>query len=215
MSSVDDTSTTTDGSRPYSHTAADLGVDRASVQARETEKYGGVKIGSAFFGFMSAVGIAALLTSLLTETGVPLGLANDTTMADINDQAAAATGTAKTIGLIGAIALLVVVALAWFCVGYVTGRMARFNGTKQGLAVWLWSVVFAVVVAVLVLLFGSKFNVLSNLNLPRIPIDEGRLTTAGLIAIAAVILVSLGAALLGGKVGMAYHRRVDKAGLSA
>jgi hypothetical protein len=50
MSSVDDTSTTTDGSRPSSHTAADLGVDRASVQARQTEQHGGMKIGSACFG---------------------------------------------------------------------------------------------------------------------------------------------------------------------
>ena len=204
-----------DGSRPFQHVAADLGVDRESVHARESERYGGMKIGSAFFGFMAAVGLAALLTSLLTGTGVALGLSNNTTAAEITDQAAAGTGTAKTIGLIGAIALLVIIALAYFCGGYVAGRMARFNGTKQGLAVWLWSVFFAIVIAVLVLLFGSKFNVLSNLNLPRIPVDEGSLTTAGIIAIAAVVVVSLLAALLGGKAGMAYHRRVDKAGLVA
>ncbi|GAA2012622.1 hypothetical protein JL107_06205 [Nakamurella flavida] len=213
MSSIDDDRTTTDGARPFQHAAADLGVDRETVHARETEKYGGMKIGSAFFGFMAAIGIAALLTSLLTGTGVALGLSNNTTAAEITDQAAAATGTARTIGLIGAIALLVIIALAYFSGGYVAGRMARFNGTKQGLAVWLWSIFFAVVIAVLVLIFGSKFDVLSNLNLPRIPLDEGDVTTAGIIAIAALVIVSLGAALLGGKAGMAYHRRVDRTGL--
>ena len=88
-----------------------------------------MKIGSAFFGFMAAIGIAALLTSLLTGTGVALGLSNNTTAAEITDQAAAATGTARTIGLIGAISLLVIIAVAYFCGGYVAGRMARFNGT--------------------------------------------------------------------------------------
>lgn len=213
MTTSDD-STPTDGSRPFRHVAADLGMDRDSVHARESEKYGGIKIGAAFFGFTSAIGIAALLTSLLTGTGVAIGLSNNTTAQQINDQAAAATDTAKTIGLIGAIALLVIIAVAYFSGGYVAGRMARFNGTKQGLAVWLWSIFFAVVVAVLVLIFGSKVDVLSNLNLPRIPLDEGQVTTAGIIAIAALVVVSLGAALLGGKAGMVYHRRVDKTGLT-
>ncbi len=201
--------------RPYGQVAADLGVDRESVTAREQERYGGVKIGSAFFGFTTAIGIAALLTTLLAGTGVAIGLANHTSAADINDQAASATGTAKTVGLVGAILLLVVLAVAYYCGGYVAGRMARFQGFRQGLAVWLWSVVFAIVVAVLVLIFGSKVNVLSQLNLPRIPVDEGSLSAAGWIALAAVIVVSLVAALLGGKAGMVFHRKVDRAGLGA
>jgi hypothetical protein len=39
-------------------------------------------------------------------------------------------------------------------------------------------------------------------------------TTAALIAIVAVVIVTLGAALLGGKAGMHFHRKVDKAGLT-
>ncbi len=201
--------------RPYGQVATDLGLDRESVTAREKDRYGGVKIGSAFFGFMTAIGIAALLTTLLAGTGVAIGLANHTTAADINNQAASATGTAKTVGLVGAILLLVVLAVAYYCGGYVAGRMARFQGGRQGLAVWLWGIVLAAVVAVLVLIFGSKVNVLSQLNLPRIPVDEGSLTAAGWIALAAVVLVSLAAALLGGQAGMIFHRKVDKAGLGA
>lgn len=45
---------------------------------------------------------------------------------------------------------------------------------------------------------------------PRIPVNEGDLTTwGGGIAAVAVALVSLLAAMLGGKAGMRYHRRVD------
>jgi hypothetical protein len=209
-----DLQTPASGARPYGHIAADLGVDRASVKAREEERFGGLKIGSAFFGFMTAAGIAVLLLALLSAAGVVLSLTSNTTTTDITNQATAATGTAKTIGLIGAILLLVVLFLAYYCGGYVAGRMARFNGTKQGLAVWLWSILFAVVIFILVKVAGSKYNILSNLNLPRIPVDEGSLTTAGIIAIVAVILVTLGAALLGGKAGMHFHRKVDKAGLA-
>jgi len=48
-----------------------------------------------------------------------------------------------TVGWIGAIALLVVLFVAYFSGGYVAGRMARFNGLKQGLAVWVWALVIA------------------------------------------------------------------------
>ena len=203
------------GARPYGQLAADLGVDRASVKAREEERFGGLKIGSAFFGFMTAAGIAVLLLALLSAAGVVLSLTSNTSTTDIANQASAATGAAKTIGLIGAILLLVVLFVAYYCGGYVAGRMARFNGTKQGLAVWLWSILFAVVIAILAKVAGSKYNILSNLNLPRIPVGEGNLTTAAIIAIVAVIVVTLGAALLGGKAGMYFHRKVDKAGLAA
>ena len=200
------------GARPYGRVAADLGVDRESVTAREEERFGGLKIGSAFFGFMTAAGIAVLLLALLSAAGVVLSLTSHTSTGNLANQAAAGTGTAKTIGLVGAILLLVVLFLAYYCGGYVAGRMARFNGTKQGLAVWLWSILFAGVIALLAKVAGSKYNILS-LNLPRIPVGEGTVTTAGVIAIIAVILVSLGAALLGGKAGMHFHRKVDKAGL--
>ena len=204
-----------DSARPYGALGEDLGVDRESVTAREQERYGGVKIGSAFFGFMTAIGLAALMTALLAGAGVAVGLANHTSAADINNQAASATGTAKTVGLVGGILLLVVLAVAYYCGGYVAGRMARFQGFRQGLAVWLWGIVFAAAIAVLVLIFGSKVNVLSQLNLPRIPIDEGSLTAASWIALAAVVLVSLAAAMVGGKAGMVFHRKVDRAGLGA
>lgn len=203
------------GARPYQHVAADLGVDRQAVQAREEERFGGMKLGSAFFGWLTAAGVAAIGTSLLAATGVALSLASDTSTDDITAQATEATGTARTVGLVGGIALLVVLFVAYFCGGYVAGRMARFNGTKQGLAVWIWGIVVAVVVAIAVAVFGSKYNVLSTLNLPRIPLDEGSVTTAGIIAIAAIVVVTMGASLLGGKAGMRFHRNVDKAGLGA
>jgi hypothetical protein len=188
-------------------------VDRDTVITREKERYGGVKIGSAFFGWLTATGMAVLLISLLTAAGVAFGLATSQTVDQAIQESANATGTAQTVGLVGAITLLVILFVAYFCGGYVAGRMARFNGIRQGLAVWLWGVIIAIIIAALAAVAGSQYNVYAQLNLPRIPVNEGDVTTVGIIVIAAAILTALIGALLGGLAGMRFHRRIDAEGL--
>ena len=183
---------------------------RESVVAREREQFGGIKFGSAFFGWLTATGTAVILTALLSALGAAVGLG----VVGNTNQNTVDQSTANTIGIIGAIALLVILFVAYYCGGYVAARMARFNGAKEGLAVWLWAVVIAIIVAIVAAIAGSQYNILGNLNsFPRIPIDEGTLTVAGIITAILVALVSLGAAILGGLAGMRFHRRVDKAGL--
>ena len=186
-------------------------ADRRSVVAREKERYGGIKWGSAFFGWLTATGTAVILTALLAAAGTAVGVATDTEAGAAAGQAAR---EAETVGLFGGIALLVVLLIAYYCGGYVAGRMARFNGMKQGIAVWVWAVLVAVVVAVIGVLLGSNFDVLSRLNgFPRLPVNEGTLTTGGIIAVVAALVAALVGAVLGGLAGMRFHRNVDKAGL--
>ena len=189
------------------------GVDRHSVVAREKEMYGGVKVGSAFFGWLTATGTAVLLTALVAAAGTAVGVATNTSAGSATTQA---TADPKTVGIFGAVVLLVVLFVAYYCGGYVAGRMARFNGLSQGMAVWLWAVVIAVVVAVLATVAGSQYDVLSRLNsFPRIPVNQGSLTTGSIIALILVAGGSLAGALLGGLAGMRFHRKVDKAGLGS
>lgn len=186
------------------------GIDRETVVAREQERYGGVKIGAAFFGWLTAIGMAVLLTALLSAAGTAISLATGTNLGN----AAQTTQGSRTIGIIGALALLIITFVAYYCGGYVAARMARFNGVKQGIAVWLWAVVIAAVVAILGLVAGDQYDVLARLNsLPRVPVNEGTVTTAGIIALLAVAVVSLIGAVLGGLAGMRFHRNVDRAGL--
>jgi hypothetical protein len=189
---------------------ADPAAERREVVGRQREAFGGVKIGSAFFGWLTATGTAVILTALLAATGAALGLG----VIDATDSTAAgATVPTDTIGWIGAIALLVILFVSYWCGGYVAGRMARFNGFIQGLAVWVWALVIAIVVALLSVVLGSQYDVLGNLNsFPRIPVSEGQLTLAGIITAAIVVVASLGGAILGGKAGTHYHRKVDRAG---
>lgn len=184
---------------------------RDEVVGRERARFGGIKWGSAFFGWLTATGTAVILTALLAGAGAAVGLGG----ADSPDQAAgAAADNAGTIALIGAIVLAVVVFVAYFCGGYVAGRMARFDGVKQGIAVWVWAIIIAVVTAIITAIAGSQFNVLGNLNsAPNLPINQGDLTSGSIITAIVIVLVSLGGAIVGGLSGMRFHRRVDREGL--
>jgi hypothetical protein len=180
-------------------------TDRRAVLERQREEFGGFFWGSAFFGWLVAVGVATLLTAILAAAGAAVGLTSTKT--------SEATAKAGTIGIVGGILLLAILMLAYYCGGYVAGRMARFNGPRQGIAVWLIGLLVTIVLAVAGVLFGAKYNVLSSLRLPRIPVGEGALTTGGLIALAAVLVGTLLAALAGGKAGTHFHRKVDRVGL--
>jgi len=131
------------------------------------------------------------------------------------DTADEAAEQVKTLGIGGGIAVLVVLFLAYLAGGYVAGRMARFDGARQGVAVWVIGLLVVLLLAAAGAILGGQYNVLQQLNLPRIPIDEGTATTAGLITLVAILLVTLLGALLGGKLGERYHRKVDRAGFHA
>ncbi|MFY9635321.1 MAG: TIGR04086 family membrane protein [Cellulosimicrobium cellulans] len=186
-------------------------TDRQTAVAREKEQFGGVKVGSAFFGWLAATGMAVLLTAFVAAAGTAVGLANNT---DVNE-AVNQMATNGTVGVAGIVILLVILFVSYYSGGYVAGRMARFNGAKQGMMVWVWALIAAVVVALLGLLAGQQFNVLANLNsFPRIPVNEGELTVTSIIAAVVVAAVALVGAVLGGLAGMHFHRKVDKAGFT-
>jgi MFS family permease len=176
------------------------------TQNRQREEFARLHWGSAFFGWLVAVGIATLLTALLSAAGAAVGLTKATTQD--------AADNADTLGIVGGVLLLVILLVAYYAGGYVAGRMARFAGPRQGLGVWIIGLVVTVILALAGALLGGEYNVLSQLNLPRIPIDEGSLTTGALIALAAIVLGTLLAAVAGGKAGTHFHRKVDRAGLT-
>lgn len=192
------------------HVVADdtTALDRREVVSRQKDAFGGMKFGSCFFGWLTASGTAVLLAALVTGIGAALGLTRDV---DVTNPTPAQT---ESISFVGGIVLLAIIFVAYLAGGYVAGRMARFNGLKQGLGVWLWAVILAILVAVAGWLAGAQFDIFAQVNsFPRIPVNEGTLTTEGIIVAIGVVAASLVGALLGGLAGMRYHRRVDRAGL--
>jgi hypothetical protein len=184
------------------------GAGTSDVAAQHA-RWGGFKLGAAFFGWLSAIGLAALLTGLIAAGGTALAFNQ------LGDVEGAARDNASTIGIGGGIALLAILLIAYFAGGYVAGRLARFDGARQGVGVWVISLLAIAAFALAGVLFGSEYNVLSRFDLPRIPVDEGDLTTGGIIALVAAAIATLVAAVAGGKVGERYHRKIDRTGLRA
>jgi hypothetical protein len=174
------------------------------TRALQRDEFGGLNWGAAFFGWLVAVGVATLLTAILSAAGAAIGLTSTSS--------SEAESSAETIGIVGGVLFLLVLLVAYFAGGYVAGRMSRFDGPRQGGGVWVIGLLVTVLLAVAGVLLGGEYNVLSQLNLPRIPIDEGTLTTGGVIALVAVVLGTLLAAVMGGKAGTRYHRKIDKVG---
>lgn len=175
------------------------------VIERQRERFGGVKVGSAFFGWLTATATFAILTGLVTIVGVVLGL-------DVRNPMLFARELPldlQTVGWIGAGGLLAMLFAAYYCGGYVAGRMARFSGVAQGVAVWAWTIAIGVVVAVVAFVLGRFDAAVGQNVLQRVPLPDELLTVAGIAAAVVIALVSLGGAIAGGVVGVRYHRRVD------
>ena len=198
-----------DHDRDHDHRFERGSVDRgtmAAVRERQREEFGGIAWGSAFFGWLTAVGLGALLAGILSAVGAALALTESTGVDNASDE---------TIGLVGGIAFLVVLAISYFCGGYVAGRMARFDGARQGIGVFAWAIIITAVLAIAAVIGGSEWNVLERVDLPRLPVDEGDLTTGGIIALVAGLLTMLLSAIFGGKVGERFHRKVDRHAVDA
>jgi hypothetical protein len=160
--------------------------------AEPKRRFGGIRWGSAFFGWVTAVGTALLLSAV---GAVALGMAMPT--------------GAPALGVAGAVVLLVVLLVAYYCGGYVAGRMARFTGAKQGVAVWLWALPVAVILAVAGSVAGVRFDAIAG-GLPRIPVVTDALTTGGVALGVGALVASFLGAVLGGMAGMRYNRKVDR-----
>jgi hypothetical protein len=194
--------------RPIPHTngsaVADSREHMRIVRARQREEFGGINWGAAFFGWLVAVGLGALLVGLLAAAGAAVGL-TDLPAGDT-------VGDSREIGIGGAIALLAALAVSYFCGGYVAGRMSRFDGARQGIGAWLIGLTVTVVLAVAGALLGAQYNVLERLDLPALPVGDSELATGGAIALVVVLAGTLLAAMVGGKSGERYHRKIDRAG---
>jgi hypothetical protein len=178
------------------------------ARAVQRERWGGADGTAIFFGWLSALGLAALLLAVVAAAGTQLGFATGVDSSD-------ATSNADTIGIVGAAILVAILLLAYYAGGYVAGRMARFDGGRQGFRVWFLGLLVTVAAAVAGWIGGSQYNVFQQLNLPRIPVDEGDIATGAIITLALVLVGTLLAAVAGGKTGERYHRRVDETAWAA
>lgn len=107
-----------------------------------------------------------------------------------------------------AVALSVLIFFAYLVGGYAAGRMARFAGAKQGIAVWLWQIMALILGSLATFLMPQLFqNGVASLSLQKLIAGD---FANGLLAVLLVLSLSFLGAILGGLCGRLYHRRVDK-----
>ena len=194
-----------EGEIPAEGTEQRTRLAASALHRRERQAYGGaIQWEAALFGWLAAIGLSALLVALVVGAGLAVGL---------TELGGSTSEKTETLTLGGGVLIVVILALAYLSGGYVAGRMARFDGWRQGLGVWILGVVAAVGLALAGLVGGSEYNLLATLDLPRIPVDEGEVTTGGVIALVAVLAGTLAAAVAGGVAGERFHRAIDEAGV--
>lgn len=168
------------------------------------ERFGGIDTPAAIGGLFAAIGML-LFMSGLTAAGantLPYQL-------DLIDR----DGNISEFEAIGFVVAGAVIFISFLFGGWVAGRMARYDGAANGVAVALWMVALVVLFTAAGAWFGSEYNALAYLDLPdwinQIDMDE-RTTTGIVAAIVGLVLVFLAAAL-GGRLGERYHEKADAA----
>ncbi len=165
------------------------------------ERYGGFDWWPDFIGWAVAVFFSLLFAGIAAAIVGGVGYQLDAPVSGDDP-------TAQRLGLGGLLGGLVAVFLGYLVGGYTAGRMARFDGIKNGIGVVVWTVVLAVLLSVLGVVLGDRFDLTQRL---RLDIDRGTLTSAGVVSLAVTLGVMLAGAILGGKLGAGYHRTIDRA----
>lgn len=170
-------------------------------QRRLREIYGGIDWLASFLGFL----FAALTGAFLSLVGglVLIPLVDSQTLGG-------GLGPAAITALVLAGVLIF---LTYFCGGYVAGRLARFDGGRNGMMVVAWAVVVTFLsFAVFGFLPGAFSDLIRNVTrdrlLPALSDVQG-LGLAGAIVLVAALLLALLGGFAGGRSGSRYHTDID------
>jgi hypothetical protein len=160
------------------------------------ERFGGVDIPASLVGMLTALSTVLILAGLV---GAAFGVVGYQTGLEENAQD-------LSIGsLIGGVAILFV---AYLIGGWAAGRMARYDGARNGFATGIWTLVFGAILAALGAWAGAEYDVFQNVELPQW-FDEDAFTIAAIASgIGAIVAMFVGG-IIGGFWGERYHRRAD------
>ena len=173
---------------------------------RLRDTYGGVDWLASFLGFVFAAVLGAIFSVVTGLLLAPLGFS-----LNLGGEIGAAVIT-------GLVLVAVLVFLTYFCGGYVAGRLARFDGGRNGMMLLLWTLVTALLAA----LVGGIFSNFLTAGIPESVqnfIQNGVLSTignlsqlglVGIVIFIVALLVALLGGFLGGRLGSRYHTEIDR-----
>jgi len=176
-------------------------VDQRESRLREV--YGGVDWLASFIGCIFAIVCGGVLLALAGLVLAPLGFTLNLEGRQIG--AAVITGL-----VILGFALFV----AYFFGGYVAGRLARYDGGRNGAMTVAWGLALTLLAAAVgSFLPGPFFEVLQEFVQSSVLPAVGSLTELGLVGAGIIIgalLLELLGGFLGGRLGVRYHTRINQ-----
>ena len=171
--------------------------------AAARDRFGGIDLPASLVGMLTAIAVLILLGGIV---GAAIGA--------IGYQTGVSGDNVEEISIASLIGGLVVLAIAYLIGGWTAGRIARYDGARNGLMTGVWTIVLAGALSALAAWFGSEYDVFANVELPQW-FDRDALTSTALASGLAAIAMMLIAGLLGGLWGTRYHRLADQTLLDA
>src|SRR5215213_3037285 len=195
---------TTRDATPYPRGYFEAAEER---EDRLRDMYGGVDWLASFLGLIFALVLGAVFSAtaglVLVPFGLPLDLSN---------------GQLGTSAITGLALLGVLIFLTYFFGGYVAGRLARFDGGRNGAMLLLWTGVAVLVLALINAVLSSflpsgvaeGINNLVQNNVLTIVDGLSQLGLVGILILVGALLVALVGGFLGGRLGGRYHAEIDR-----
>ena len=193
---------TTADATPYPRGYFEAAEDR---EDRLRDMYGGVDWLASFLGFVFAVVVGVILSAVAGVVLGPLGFSPDLS---------GALGAAVITGLV---LLGVLIFLTYFFGGYVSGRLARFDGGRNGAMLLIWTALTALLFLLAAGIFsgflpGGLAEAIGGF-MDGVSSALGDLLQSGVVgisvAVGALLLALLGG-FLGGRLGSRYHTEIDR-----
>ena len=174
---------------------------------RLRDMYGGVDWLASFIGFIFALVAGSFFSLVAGVVVAPLGVSMDLAGSEIGPAA-----------ITGLVLVAILVFLTYFFGGYVAGRLARFDGGRNGAMLLLWTGVTVLVLALINAVLsgflpeGISENIdslIQNFLFSTIGGLSG-LGIAGVLIFVGALLVALVGGFLGGRLGSRYHAEIDR-----
>jgi len=171
-------------------------------ESRLREVYGGIDWLASFIGCVIAIVSVGVLGLILGLVLTPLGLSLDLGGAQL-----------QTAAIIGLVLVGLALFFAYLFGGYVAGRLARFDGGRNGAMTVLWGILLTAILALVPLVGGAAFGPLQDTVQNAVIPAVGDLRGLGLIGlgiVAGALLLELLGGFIGGRMGSRYHTRIDR-----
>src|SRR5918998_3633597 len=116
-----------------------------------SDRYGGFDWWADFIGWAVAIFFTLLIAGIAAAIVGGVGYQLDAPIS-------AGDETTQRLGIGGLVGGLIAVFLGYLVGGYTAGRMARFDGVKNGIGVVIWTLVMVLVLGALGAVLGDRFD---------------------------------------------------------